>query len=59
LELKELYEDNKKIMRDVQKTFDERLEEAKKNEGEIIGQKVDIKLIYSVVLNEDPQLSYK
>jgi kinesin family protein 1 len=35
------------------------LEEAKKNEGEHIGQFVDISLPHLVVLNEDPQLSHK
>ena len=59
LELKEQYEANQKVMGDMQKTFEERLEEAKKHEGENIGQKVDIKLPHLVVLNEDPQLSYK
>ena len=59
LELKEQYEANQKVMGDMQKTFEEKLEEAKKHEGENIGQKVDINLPHLVVLNEDPQLSYK
>ena len=59
LELKEQYEANQKVMGDMQKTFEEKLEEAKKHEGENIGQRVDIKLPHLVVLNEDPQLSYK
>ncbi len=59
LELKEQYEANQKVMGDMQKTFEERLEEAKKHEGENIGQRVDIRLPHLVVLNEDPQLSYK
>ena len=59
LELKEQYEANQKVMGDMQKTFEEKLEEAKKHEGENIGQRVDINLPHLVVLNEDPQLSYK
>ena len=59
LELKEQYEANQKVMGDMQKTFEERLEEAKKHEGENIGQRVDINLPHLVVLNEDAQLSYK
>ena len=59
LELKEQYEANQKVMGDMQKTFEERLEEAKKHEGENIGQRVDLNLPHLVVLNEDPQLSYK
>ena len=59
LELKEQYEANQKVMGDMQKTFEERLEEAKKHEGENIGIRVDLNLPHLVVLNEDPQLSYK
>jgi len=59
LDLKEQYEANQKVMSDMQKTFEERLEEAKKNEGEHIGQHVEISLPHLVVLNEDPQLSHK
>ena len=59
LELKEQYEANQKVMGDMQKTFEEKLEEAKKHEGENIGQRVDLNLPHLVVLNEDPQLSYK
>ena len=59
LELKEQYEANQKVMGDMQKSFEERLEEAKKHEGENIGQRVDLNLPHLVVLNEDPQLSYK
>ncbi len=59
LELKEQYEANQKVMGDMQKTFEEKLEEAKKHESENIGQRVDLKLPHLVVLNEDPQLSYK
>ena len=59
LELKEQYEANQKVMGDMQKTFEERIEEAKKHESENIGPRVDIKLPHLVVLNEDPQLSHK
>jgi len=59
LDLKEQYDANQKVMTDMQKTFEERLEEAKKNEGDHIGQHVEISLPHLVVLNEDPQLSYK
>jgi hypothetical protein len=59
LDLKEQYEANQKVMSDMQKTFEEKLEEAKKSEGEYIGQHVDISLPHLVVLNEDPQLSHK
>jgi len=59
LELKEQYEANQKVMGDMQKTFEEKLEEAKKHESENIGSKVDKALPHLLVLNEDPQLSYK
>jgi len=59
LELKEQYEANQKMMGDMQKTFEEKLEEAKKKESENIGAKIDISLPHLVVLNEDPQLSHK
>ena len=59
LDLKEQYEANQKVMNDMQKTFEEKLEEAKKNEVEHIGSHVDISLPHLVVLNEDPQLSHK
>jgi hypothetical protein len=59
VDLKEQYEANQKVMSDMQKTFEEKLEEAKKSEGEYIGQHVDISLPHLVVLNEDPQLSHK
>ena len=59
LDLKEQYEANQKVMSDMQKTFEEKLEEAKKSEGEYIGQHVEISLPHLVVLNEDPQLSHK
>ena len=59
LELKEQYEANQKVMKDMQKTFEEKLAEAKKLESENIGSNVDKSLPHLVVLNEDPQLSHK
>ena len=59
LDLKEQYEANQKVMGDMQKTFEEKLEEAKKHESENIGSRVDKALPHLLVLNEDPQLSYK
>ena len=59
LELKEEYEANQKMMGDMQKTFEEKLEEARKAEKESIGTQVNILLPHLVVLNEDPQLSHK
>ena len=59
LELKEQYEANQKVMGDMQKTFEEKLEEAKKHESENIGNRVDKTLPHLLVLNEDAQLSYK
>jgi len=59
LELKEQYEANQKMMGDMQKTFEEKLEEAKKKESESIGIQIDVSLPHLVVLNEDPQLSHK
>ena len=59
LDLKEQYDANQKYMADMEKTFEERLEEAKKNESQILGEKVDISKPHLVVLNEDPQLSHK
>ena len=58
-DLKEQLEANQKVMDDMGKTFEERLKEAKKNEGEYIGSHIDISLPHLVVLNEDPQLSHK
>ena len=46
LDLKEQYEANQQVMSDMQKTFEEKLEEAKKAEGEHIGQHVDIPYFY-------------
>ena len=59
LELKEQLEANQKVMGDMQKTFEEKIEEAKKHESENIGNKVDKTLPHLLVLNEDAQLSYK
>ena len=59
LELKEQYEANQKMMGDMQKSFEEKLEEARKHESESIGTTVNISLPHLVVLNEDPQLSHK
>ena len=58
-ELKEQYEANQLAMSDMQKTFEEKLEEAKKHEKEHIGQDVDISKPHLVVLDEDAQLSHK
>ena len=58
LELKEQYEANQKMMGDMQKTFEEKLEEAKKHESETIGNQIDISKPHLVVLNEDQQLSH-
>jgi hypothetical protein len=59
IDLKEQYEANSKVVEDMQKTFQEKVEEAKLKDKENIGEKVDIKLPHLVVLNEDPQLSHK
>ena len=59
LELKDQYEANQLALVDMQKSFQEKLEEAKKHEAEIIGQEVDLNEPHLVVLNEDPQLSHK
>ena len=42
----------------MQKTFEEKLEEAKKHERETIGNQIDISKPHLVVLNEDQQLSH-
>lgn len=59
LKLKEEYEANMKLMESMEKTFQEKLKEAKEAESLSIGQRVDIKQPHLVVLNEDPQLSHK
>ena len=59
LELKEQYEANQKVMVDMEKTFEERIKEAKEIEKATIGLRVDPSKPHLVVLNEDPQLSHK
>jgi len=63
LDLKEQYDANSKVMVEMAKTFEEKLEEAKKtaesDKEEYLGTKVDITVPHLVVLNEDPQLSHK
>lgn len=59
-DLKAQYDANEKMFENMQKTFSERLEEAKKNEKDLgVGGKVDITKPHLIVLNEDPQLSHK
>lgn len=58
-ELVEQYDANSKIMVEMEKTFEEKLYESKVFEKEHFTNKVDICLPHLVVLNEDPQLSYK
>lgn len=57
MEIKEEYEANQKLMESMEKTFTQKLEEAKKQEK--IGDSYDPKLPHLVVVNEDPQLSHK
>ena len=58
-ELQAQYEETKKLCDSMSKTFNERLEEAKKANKELGIEKVDIEKPHLVVLNEDPQLSHK
>ncbi len=58
-ELKAQYEETKKLCDSMSKTFNERLEEAKKANKELGIEKVDIEKPHLIVLNEDPQLSHK
>ena len=58
-DLKSQYEETKKLCDSMSKTFNERLEEAKKTTKELGIEKVDIQKPHLVVLNEDPQLSHK
>ena len=58
-ELKAQYDETQKLCENMSKTFDERLEEAKKADKELGIEKVDINKPHLVVLNEDPQLSHK
>ena len=47
-------------MNDMQKSFNEKIADAKKIEKEyVLGEKVDLNKPHLVVLNEDPQLSHK
>lgn len=58
-EIKDEYEANLKLMESMQKTFQEKLEDAKKQEKSTIGDSVDQSKPHLVVINEDPQLSHK
>ena len=58
-ELKAQYDETQKLCENMSKTFNERLEEAKKAEKELGIEKVDLSKPHLVVLNEDPQLSHK
>ena len=58
-ELKEQYEANELAMADMEKTFNEKLEEAKKQQKEKIGEEVDITKPHLILLDEDEQLSHK
>ena len=46
-------------MADMEKTFNEKLEEAKKQQKEKIGEEVDITKPHLILLDEDEQLSHK
>ena len=61
LDLKEQYEANTNMMAEMQKTFEEKLAEAKKIEKEqtLLGERIDTSRPHLIVLNEDPQLSHK
>ena len=58
-ELKAQYDETQKLCESMSKSFNERLEEAKKANKELGIEKVDINLPHLIVLNEDPQLSHK
>ena len=58
-ELKEQYEANELVMKDMEKTFNEKLEEAKKQQKEKIGEEIDINKPHLILLDEDEQLSHK
>ena len=57
--LKEQYENNLNVMKDLEKTFEEKIEDSKNFEGLIFGEIFDMKKPHLIVLNEDQQLSYK
>ena len=59
LNLKEQYDATCKVMIEMEKTFEEKLNEAKVTENRLIDSKFDISSPHLVVLNEDPQLSHK
>lgn len=62
LELKEQYVANTNVMAEMQKSFQEKLEEAKNKDKEqalVLGERIDLSKPHLVVLNEDPQLSKK
>ncbi len=46
-------------MKDMEKTFNEKIEEAKKQQKEIIGEEIDISQPHLILLDEDAQLSHK
>ena len=58
-DLKEQYDANSKVMVEMEKSWQDKLEEAKAREKEFLGMKVDTNTPHLVVLNEDPQLSHK
>ena len=58
-ELKAQYEETRKMCESMEKSFEERLTEAKKEAKQLGIEKVDITKPHLVVLNEDPQLSHK
>ncbi len=57
--LKDQYENNLNVMKDLEKTFEEKIEESKNFEGLIFGEIVDMKKPHLIFLNKDQQLSYK
>lgn len=59
LEMKEQYEANTKVMVDMEKTFEQKVEEQKSKDKDLGFSRVDITKPHLVVLNEDPQLSHK
>lgn len=56
-ELKEEYDANMKLMESMEKSFEQKLDEAKKQEK--IGDSIDRMYPHLVVINEDSQLSHK